>query len=263
MTKMIFIPPFQMLDSTLSTYRHLMLPHLLDYEVYSAHFSRVKGLGQYIILDNGMAEGVETSSDKLIEIAYKYKVDELVLPDVLGEAEATYDKVLDFMADYRNRVPVQTLLGYVLQGNSPGEVMTHYNRVCSNAKLHMRINVWYLPRLLVTPRHPNARISVAHHILSVEGNMRKPIHFLGAAPSFISEAQSIRDVLKGRVRSMDTSAPYVYALEGKSIAPGVVAHRNLERYFTSLISPEVRQLAHQNCEVMNAWIGSQASASAL
>lgn len=260
MTKMIFIPPFAMLDSTLDSYRHLMLPQLLRNEEYSNHFKRVKRLGQYIILDNGAAEGVYTPPTRLVDTCYDYKVDELVLPDVMGDAEMTKLAVLDFLADYRNRLPISTRLGYVLHGRTVEEVLDTYHSVVANRDLERRISVWYLPRLLVTSHNPATRIQVARYILGTE-KMAKPIHFLGAAPGFINEAILIRDELRGRVRSMDTSAPYVYAIAGKDISELGYASRDQERYFISLVSNATRALATRNCEVMNGWVGSQASSS--
>jgi hypothetical protein len=257
---MIFIPPFAMLDSTLNSYRHLMLPHLLTHQVYSNHFKRVKGLGQYIILDNGAAEGVKVTGRQLVDTCYDYKVDELVLPDVMGSSDATYDVATDFLTDYRNRLPVSTRLGYVLQGRTVTEAVDTYHRVRGNTRLLAKINVWYLPRLLVTPENPDARIDVAEYILDLEGKLPKPIHFLGAAPTFISEIATVRD-RHLRIRSMDTSAPFVYAFAGRFIAEEGVQRRDQEKYFTSLVDNTTRALAMRNCSVMEGWAGAQTPTS--
>jgi hypothetical protein len=260
MTKMIFIPPFALLGTSSHYYRHLMLPHLVHEPRYASHFKQVKRLGQYVILDNGAAEGVSIPNEGLVDTAHDFRVDELVLPDVMHDGNATYARVLDFLSDYRNKLPVSTLLGYVLQGRTLREVIDSYYQVQANPTLMAKINVWYLPRLLVTRRHPTARIDAANYLLG-DVRMQKPIHFLGASPVYIDEAIEVRDRLRGRVRSMDTSAPFVYAIAGKSLAFGGEVWRDQRKYFTTVIDNATRELALQNCEIMNGWVGATSSAS--
>lgn len=262
MTKMIFIPPFQLLKTTTSNYRHLMLPHLRHNKEYSDHYHKLSRTSQYIILDNGANEGVELSFGELAQVAYTYKVDELVLPDAMGDPELTNYRALDFLADYRNLVPIKTKLNYVLHGYSATHTIETYEKLKKNKTLFERISVLSIPRMLVKPNGLNNRIKVAQHILQDE-RLPKQIHFLGASPLFLEEGTLVRDVLKGRVRSMDTSAPYVYALRDRSVSEPIAIQRDHNAYFTIPLGVSQIDLARQNCEIMNGWIGAQASASSV
>lgn len=264
MTKMIYIPPFAMLselERDARNFRHLMLPHLLYNERYSTFFSRAKKLGQYIILDNGAAEGQEVAWSRLIDVANVYKVDEFVLPDVMGNPDATLAMAKDFLLEVRGRLPIRTKLGYVLHGSTAQDAIWTYEKLkAQTPSLFSRVEVLYLPRILVTPMNPRARIEVAGHILQTE-RLPKPIHFLGASPHRIDEGKWIRDGLGGKVRSMDTSAPFVYALRHAYVNDGSRLMRDQDTYFTASVTDHVRHIAMRNCEVMDEWIGSKASAS--
>lgn len=261
MTRMIYIPPFALLSDTLhehKNYRHLMLPHLLYHERYMHFFMKVKHLGQYIILDNGAAEGAEVAWSRLASTAHDYRVDELVLPDQMGNPEATLEMAKDFLSDTKNTLPKKTRLGYVLHGNNARDAKASYDRLTKAVSFFNRIEVIYLPRILVTAKEPRARIEVAQYIMN---DTSKPMHFLGASPHRLDEGKWIRDELRGAIRSMDTSAPFVYAMKYAYVNDGSKRGRDIDTYFDTPIDPHMRDIAKRNCEIMDGWIGAQASAS--
>jgi hypothetical protein len=260
MTKMIYIPPFQMLPEPNmgATFRHLMLPHLLYSPRYSNFFSKVMDQGQYIILDNGKAEGEEISHDVLAGIAWSYKVSELVLPDSMGDPEETEALARDFLATHRQSLPVKMKMGYVLQGRTSKEIEYAYDDLRRSKRLYDSIDVLYIPRSIVTADHPRARVDAAAYIMHQE---LKPIHFLGASVEAIEEGKWIRDGLGGRVRSMDTSAPFVYALRDAYVSDGKKIKRDIPTYFTSMWDDTKRIIAKQNMEIMDGWVGKKTSAS--
>ncbi len=260
MTKMIYIPPFAMLNQ-MTGYRQLMLPHLIWNEEYCKHFRKTRNLGQYIILDNGAAEGQEVAWSRLIDVANEYRVDELVLPDTLGNPIDTLSKGKDFIKDLGGQIPARTKLGFVLHGNNARDAIETYERLKrDSAAFFKRLEVLYIPRILVTPENPKARIEVADYILRSETLPRR-IHFLGASPHRIDEGKWLREGLVRAVRSMDTSAPFVYALRHSYVNDGKKYLRDQDTYFSSLVTNNIRAIAMRNCEVMDEWIGAKASAS--
>jgi hypothetical protein len=262
MTKMMYIPPFQMMGepSMGTAFRHLMLPHLIYNPMYSNFFSKAKNLGQYIILDNGKAEHVQISHEKLAGIAWSYKVDELVLPDSMGDPEETQSLARLFLGEHRGSLPVKMKIGYALQGRTEFELKEAYDTLRKSTRLYDSIDVLYIPRLVVTPDNPRARVNTAAYIFDKE-RLPKPIHFLGASVHAIDEGKWVRDGLGGRIRSMDTSAPFVYALRGAYINDGSRIQRDIDTYFTSQWPEGLRHIAKVNMEIMNAWVSTQASAS--
>jgi hypothetical protein len=85
----ILIPPIPELDRY-PQQRHLLLLHLLNNKAYRGFYQARKTCGEYLILDNSAYENGEASpSAEYIGWAQRLQVDELVVPDVLGNIEET------------------------------------------------------------------------------------------------------------------------------------------------------------------------------
>ena len=259
--KMIYIPPLQMITETGKSRLQLMLPHMTSHETYARHFHKAKGLGRYTILDNGAAEGVDITPARLSSTAWNYKVDELVLPDAMGDPERTLHLAIDFHASERHRIPVKTKLGYVLHGNNAMSTYETYLALRETV-LFKWIRVLYLPRRLVTEDDPFARLAAARTILEVEGTADRRIHFLGAAPTFLREPLHVTKQ-KLPIRSMDTSAPFVYAIRGRSVDTRMSIRREVDTYFGTPMSNATKELAMTNMTTMDGWASEEASLSAV
>lgn len=259
--KMIYIPPLQMITETGKSRMQLMLPHMTTHETYARHFQKARDLGKYTILDNGAAEGVNITPARLSSTAWNYKVDELVLPDVMGNPELTFHRALDFHASERHRIPVKTKLGYVLHGNSATATYEAYLALRETV-LYKWVRVLYLPRRLITGDDPFARLNAARLILEVEGTADRRIHFLGASPIFLREPRHAA-VQKLPIRSMDTSAPFVYAIRGRSVDGRVHIRRDVDTYFGTPMSNATKELALANMATMDGWTSEEASLSSV
>lgn len=254
MTEMVWIPPFSMLEVAGKKKYQLMLPHLLNSPAYHEFMVRMSfDPYKYVILDNGANEGVDVSFEQLAAIARHYAVDELVLPDVMGDYSLTEQRAEEFISASRYLLPHSTRLGFVLHGSSVDDVIINF-AILRRQKLFLSVDVIYLPRMLGKGDELTARVEIAKQIRPML--QHKPIHFLGAVPEFVAEGMTIRREVPW-VRSMDTSAPFVYALRHKPIDGGEVLRRDHSSYFSSRMNPIERQLAIANCEMMNRWISGQ------
>lgn len=258
--KMIYIPPLQMLSSTGDSHRQLMLPHMTWNEDYGRYFGKAKPGNKYTILDNGAAESVKVSFDKLASTANAYDVDELVLPDALGDRVHTNRLAVDFLVGFGSKINIRTQLGYVLHGYDVRDTIEAYEELKLNRALFNRLGVLYLPRMLVTDREPLARLDVARYILKDE-RLPKAIHFLGAAPHFLREVKHVAAAADLRIRSMDTSAPFVYAIRGRSVEEQVHIKRDIETYFGTPMTNDQKCLAWQNMATMDGWVSAKARTS--
>jgi hypothetical protein len=252
-TKMIYIPPFQMIEQIHRNTHALMLPHLILEPSYRRAFRQNKALGIYTILDNGAAEGEKIAASRLASMSHSYKINELVLPDEMGNPERTYGLALDFLAENRSKLSPHVKLGYVLHGRTAGEIATAYHRAAGNEVLWREISVVYLPRLAISPERPATRIIVAEGLLN-DPKFDKEIHFLGMSPHYMAEPKMVAEYLYGKVRSIDTSAPFVYAMRNRSIDDPVELWRDQSTYFSTYMSDAQKQLAMENCEMMNDWV---------
>jgi hypothetical protein len=138
--------------------------------------------------------------------AYDIKADEIVVPDSLGDADATIHMARDF-EDY-----VGDDFDYmgVIQGRTAQEVAW-----CMNQWIRMSwVDVIAVPRILVHNLYMQARVDIIETLVDKFAGRFKAIHALGSS-SWIQEAISIR---AAGARSMDTSMPAVIGLHERTLA---------------------------------------------
>lgn len=243
--KKALIPPLARLADLDSTTMQLMLPHLTKHQEYS---DRYKELGkrpqQFIILDNGAAEGLTWSLADLHAMSYDYEADEIVLPDVLKDMQQTLQLVtesLDWLRanyTYPDRSPFQYMV--VVQGTNADE-LRHFIREVAWLDSSHWIKTWGIPRhLLKTCRNKAIRLEVAEWLM---GDMTRQVHLLGTTPEWIREGQfASRQV---NIRSIDTSAPYVYGLAGQDL-DSAFQHPRPTDYFEAEPTPAQHQMIQHN-----------------
>lgn len=203
--KIAVIPPISLLPWSLSSTYQLMLPQLLYSGVYKTFFQYLcNDASQYVILDNGAAEGYHCTDKELVSLALEYRPDEIVIPDVIGDGPATFTRVQQFLKSTNNWKTVGVRKGVVAAGKDKHEAFSTVLALLHKFDEH--IDVIYIPRSLVRPDDKDARIRLATMIRHVT---EKEIHFLGASPYWIKEMQQVASL--GIVRGMDTSAPFNYA----------------------------------------------------
>jgi hypothetical protein len=253
--KLALIPPVDLLEWTSETTTQLMLPHMLSNPQYEYTYKmHCKDPSQYVILDNGAAESEQVTAWDLIEIATKYQVDELVIPDVIGNCEATYEMKEAFFRSMKELGYTMGNLGaiefqYVIQGNS----LEDFKQSARDAIEDDRIDVIAIPRhalAVVSGRNGQRRKQLALWIAERTG---KPIHLLGGSPYFPCE---LRDNGKwpSTVRSHDTSAPFNFAFEGKHLRNGNVVKRP-PKYFERPADDFDAEYVFKNVNYLKEWTG--------
>lgn len=244
--RLALIPPTSLLTASPNTNYHLMLPQLVGNWWYSSLF-RYRGLDpeQYIILDNGAAEGCEVTPAELMTCAYKYKVDEVVMPDVMYDTLGTSIKVIDFLRELQGTEHAYKL-GLVVTGRSEAEAFEFALQMMDQHG--DKIDVLYLPRLLVTKENLYTRIDLAQALKDVFPY--EEIHFLGANTLFIREMREAANL--GIVRGMDTSAPYNYTFQERKMDEDVPCNRP-EGYFDLHASKFDWHLLQYNIGLARDW----------
>lgn len=160
---------------------------------------------RFTLLDNGANEGQILSDEALAHTAELFAPDELVLPDVLGNADETYSASTTYLMQYAR---ANTSYIGVVQGSNIDELkglIDRYAKVPS-------ITTLGLPRLLVDRMKQAIRFDMTSWV-TYQYPRRFQIHFLGASSSWPKEPY-----YAGRysipVRSIDTSLPFNYGLAG-------------------------------------------------
>lgn len=202
---------------------HMALAHLLGrkgYEAYTDFYMNESINDSYVIMDNGVIEGDQRPMSELVEKALKYKMDELILPDVFCDGIASARKTLEAMEElkviYAERPEALKLrLMIVPQGESLYEWLECLKTIIDNAPIDY--HVVGIPKVLVKLLGNRARLQ-ACELLEEQGYLRSigfDVHLLGChnnalEPKMIQSyaAQHFKYV---SVRSCDSALPYVYA----------------------------------------------------
>ena len=262
------IPPISWLSTTEITHYQLMLPHLLKSRKYNEHYERLcSDKQQYVIMDNGEAEGENTQSDaQLIGRALYMKANTVVIPDVMGESVKTLNRLEEFFASISNldngaftSKDVFRKLRFmaVVQARTLPEALNTADLTMEIAG--EKIHTLALPRLLSeATQNSGARLHLAEYISRNYPDVQ--IHCLGAAPSFPQEMKALAE--QGIVTGMDTSMPFYYAYYGfKMDQPEPIARPY--GYFHKKAKDFNTDILHYNIGLCRRWVGAIPSTSRL
>ncbi len=181
MIKLAFIAPTCALEeiSTLGDIEFCLAPYCKDPK-YKQYFIDQKKKGRFIIMDNGVAEDNLISNEELVELAIEMKVDELIIPDEIGNYEKTTKMKEKFLEDYYN---ILQLNGIKLQSVIQGEIIYDYIKAILDLEEDDRIDVIGIPfrinycQFNDTTKEENRtwnRLMFLDYV-----NIDKPIHLLG------------------------------------------------------------------------------------
>jgi hypothetical protein len=257
--KLIPIAPYALLAEQ-DTDMQLVLPHCLLQSVSYAHW-HLDQPKSYKILDNGAAEGEDVPDEILLDLAEKYKVSELVLPDSLGDRRATETKSLVFMRMNTDRilklVEGGMRLGVVAQGRHAGEACITARDILDRIALDYAIDVEkevvvHVPRILITATgRPMERVYTKNRLETIRPGLT--YHALGTNPAHLDELKALNNA---GFRSCDTSAPFNFARAGLPIRE---FHREpaprQEDYFRWHPSIVEHTRSLENILIMRKWAG--------
>ena len=257
--KLALIPPFRHINAIRHTSYQMALPVHWSHEGSIKAFKAAHKRGDYIIMDNGVAEAeidpVENrmrSFQEVQDLAYEISAHEIVLPDVMGNKDFTIQKVLEALAF----VDTQTFnfMG-VLQGQTIDEIkeMVHFYR-----------NEVPFVTCLGIPRHlpttlsmESTRVEIAYFIRQTEepGAEQIDIHLLGTNPKVADELSGYgRHFRQLGVRGVDTSMPFHAALQGITLGNDVTEVKREPNYFGAKIPSTKSEQVWHNIVAMKEWV---------
>jgi hypothetical protein len=256
--ELALIPPMYYLVHTWDMKYHLILPHLLENPGYSEYVEDVCRISdEFVILDNGLAENQQIKPVALIAIGTYYGVDEIVVPDVLGKREASVERAVDFMVELdrvREDHDYPNSLAFVAQGETVAETTQCAVDYLDNSATGAHVATIMIPRRLVSPEQPHARLQVAQNLYNA-GLGGVNIHLLGASKYFPQELRvAARDY--PFIRSLDTSMPYVFAQHGVKVDSGhMPPHRDSSQKYWGWRPPSQyhRDVVSHNVNTMKRW----------
>jgi hypothetical protein len=117
------------------------LPHLVDqYEQYRLYFQKAKLDKRFIIMDNGLFEGVEHTTDDLLSKINLIRPNIFIVPDAWNDSALTLVNAKSWMMNYKQQLPEGVNLMAVCQGESLGELITTYQTLLDLGYTHIAFN---------------------------------------------------------------------------------------------------------------------------
>lgn len=118
------------------------LPHLLDhYEQYKLFFTKAKKDKRFIIMDNGLFEGVNHTIEDLLSKIKFLKPDIFIVPDAWNDSILTIRNAKHWMLNYSRQLKeINVNLMAVCQGETIGELMTTYQTLVDLGYKHIAFN---------------------------------------------------------------------------------------------------------------------------
>lgn len=223
--KVAFITPTAHLHThgNFSDY-HMILPEQLgtftDNEYYTFYKSLANG---YKILDNGAAEGNQLHPVDLIQLAFEMQVDEIVVPDEMGDARVTMLKAMEFKHIAR-RHPTRFKYMAVLQGRTLAQIDECLNMYLTESW----IDTIAFPRCLQEYWHPYVRAEFIFYAQKRTRQYKKGIHCLGAT---VYPYEVWKLARLGVVRGIDTCVPAEFARRGIEMEIDQVYKGRLPEFF--------------------------------
>jgi len=260
--KLALIPPISLRHTAVQSRYHLVLPQLLEArdEYFAMYYTIAKEIpGNFIILDNGEAEGAQVDFETLISYAAELDADEVVLPDVMKDAQRTIHRIEEFLQWYDNSEwggGRRRNFMFVAQGTTYEEVQSMMGEVMEDKEMSKNISAVGIPRHLVETLNDNqARVELAYYFHERYSNSDYApvaIHFLGASPVYVEEVGDLQSI--GIGRGMDTSLPYnatYHSVELGGLTPDVVSRP--DGYFDLDHQAFNSQLLEKNIHTMMDW----------
>jgi hypothetical protein len=103
------------------------LPHLVDkYEQYRIFFQRARLHKRFIIMDNGLFEGVTHTVEDLLDKINMIRPSVFVVPDAWNDSITTIKNAKHWVLNYKSKLPEETKLMAVCQGDTMSDLISTY-----------------------------------------------------------------------------------------------------------------------------------------
>jgi hypothetical protein len=214
------------------------LPHLIDqYDQYRIFFQKSRLDKRFIIMDNGLFEGVVHTTEDLLDKINLVRPNIFIVPDAWNDATITLRNAKSWMINYKAGLPEGVNLMAVCQGKDMGELITTYQTLVDLGYTHIAFNHSSIAYQNEYEGMDHLKASMYGRMefirrLVQSGAIRKSNyhHLLGC--SLPQEFMSYGDWKF--IKSVDTSNPILVGAEGQRYTDGGLDFKpkeKLEHYF--------------------------------
>jgi hypothetical protein len=224
------------------------LPHLIDkYDQYKLFFQKSRLDKRFIIMDNGLFEGVVHTTEDLIEKINLICPNIFIVPDEWNDANATLRNAKSWIINYKKGLPEGVELMAVCQGKDLLELTTTYQILVDLGYTHIAFNHSSIAyQSLGHEDHlKNSMYGRMEFIrrLVEKGIIRKTVyhHLLGC--SLPQEFMAYKDWTF--IKSVDTSNPILVGAEGERYSDNGITWKpknKLEHYFEMSLDDKLEDI---------------------
>lgn len=222
---------------------HLVLAHkLLESAGLRAHYQSAGRRGDFIMVDNGVAEQADIPFIDVVRVATEIGANEIVLPDVIGDWEASVSATRD--PNHTAIVPAS------MRAVAPhGETQKEFQQ-CITALSKIPFATIALTKGL--ERVPGGRAWCIQELYRVGMLDTHHIHLLGAPANPYEDIRRLK-FLYPEIRSIDSVAPFSYAQVGLRLdSPDLRIAKRPSMDWTQPVSDV--ELALDNFYTFRRWI---------
>jgi len=117
------------------------LPHLVDqYDQYHLYFQRAKLDKRFIIMDNGLFEGITHTTEDLLSKINLIRPNIFIVPDAWNDSTTTLVNAKSWINNYKPHLPENVELMAVCQGKDLHELVTTYQTLLDLGYKHIAFN---------------------------------------------------------------------------------------------------------------------------
>lgn len=217
----------------------MLLTHLV--EKYPSYVEEaLKHPNTYKILDNSLIElGGALSMERLVAAAEKVKANEIILPDVFKDGEATIKstiKAIDWLKEHN-------LLGkYKLMVVCHGTTKEAFKKCFDTLEAMPEIDVIGIPKVMASMDWVEDRSR--RSLKDIFMNSSKQIHFLGSWYN-LAELLNLGNDVWDKVRSADTCLPSLDIIQGLSFGDDRNGTIDLEKNYPELTDRKYRKFMNK------------------
>ena len=195
------------------------LPHLIDeYDQYRIHFQVARIHKRFIIMDNGLFEGVKHTQKDLLSKINLVRPNIFIVPDAWNDSTQTIVNAKSWMKNNRAKISDEVELMAVLQGATLAELLTTYQTLVDLGYKHIAFNhssIAYqdmYPNIEPLKASMYGRMELIRKLVEMKAIVKSNYHHLLGC-SLPQEFMEYKDYKF--IKSVDTSNPILVGAEGK------------------------------------------------
>ena len=225
------------------------LPHLIDkHEQYRLYFQRARLDKRFIIMDNGLFEGVVHTTEDLLSKINLIRPNIFIVPDAWNDSTTTLVNAKSWMVNYKSHLPEGVELMAVCQGEDIHDLMTTYQTLLDLGYKHIAFNhssCAYMEMyhgLEPLKRQMYGRMEFIRHLVMNNVIDKNAYHHLLGC-SLPQEFMSYKDWTF--IKSVDTSNPILVGAEGQRYTDSGLTWKpkeKLEYYFEKDLESKIEDI---------------------